>query len=64
MKSDEGLQRVINDVEQIEHALDELIRGMKDEEFAQHHLPGDETMAQLFPSSPPSPSQRAPELGS
>jgi hypothetical protein len=64
MKSEDDLQEVIDDVERIEHRLEERVEEMKVELDAQHHLPGDEGLARVFPIDPPHGGTRAPELGS
>jgi hypothetical protein len=64
MKSEADLQKIIDDVERIEHQLDDRLDEIKGELAAQHHLPGDEGLARVFPIDPPPPGPRAPGLGS
>jgi len=64
MKSEDELKEVIDDVERIEHQLDQRIDEMRGEQNAQRHPPGDEGLARVFPIDPPHPGRRAPNLGS
>lgn len=64
MQSEDDLKKVIDDVERIERQLNHRVEEMEGELDAQHHLPGDEGLARVFPIDPPHAGHRAPELGS